>query len=153
MPPKSGKSGWTFTHNPFGSSIPEHMEWHLKGEHIEEIIADQYDLVCNGYEVGGGGVRAHNPELLKSTYKIMGYSEEETQASIGHMLEALSYGAPPHGGIALGLDRQIMLLSGETSTQRSHCFPHDLTGRTAIMDGPSIASDDQLKELGIKSIK
>ena len=148
---RDGKSGWTFTHNPFGSSIPEHMEWHLKGEHIEEIIADQYDLVCNGYEVGGGGIRAHNPDLLASTYRIMGYSEEETQSSIGHMLEAFSYGTPPHGGIALGLDRQIMLLSGETSLKEAIAFPMTATGRTAVMDGPSPASEEQLIELGLKT--
>lgn len=150
---RDGKSGWTFTHNPFGSSIPEHMEWHLKGEHIDEIIADQYDLVCNGYEVGGGGVRAHDPALLASTYSIMGYSEAETQASIGHMLEAFSYGTPPHGGIALGLDRQIMLLSGENSLKEAIAFPMTSTGRTAVMDGPSPASEEQLKELGLKILK
>lgn len=150
---RDGKSGWTFTHNPFGAPIPEHMEWHLKGEHIDEIIADQYDLVCNGYEVGGGGVRAHNPDLLASTYRIMGYTAEETRSSIGHMLEAFSYGAPPHGGIALGLDRQIMLLSGESSLKEAIAFPMTSTGRTAIMDGPSVASDDQVKELGLKPIK
>jgi len=150
---RDGKSGWTFTHNPFGAPIKEHIEWHLKGEHIEDIIADQYDLVCNGYEVGGGGIRAHDPALLASTYRIMGYSETETKESIGHMLEAFSYGTPPHGGIALGLDRQIMLLSGETSLKEAIAFPMTSTGRTAIMDGPSIASDDQLKELGIKLIK
>jgi len=110
-------------------------------------------LVCNGYEVGGGGIRAHDPALLASTYRIMGYSETETKESIGHMLEAFSYGTPPHGGIALGLDRQIMLLSGETSLKEAIAFPMTSTGRTAIMDGPSIASDDQLKELGIKLIK
>lgn len=148
---RDGKSGWTFTHNPFGSSIPEHMEWHLKGEHIEAIIADQYDLVCNGYEVGGGGIRAHNPELLASTYRIMGYSDAETQASIGHMLEAFSYGTPPHGGIALGLDRQIMLLSGESSLKEAIAFPMTSSGRTAVMDGPSAASVEQLIELGLKT--
>lgn len=110
-------------------------------------------MVCNGYEVGGGGIRAHDPALLASTYRIMGYSETETKENIGHMLEAFSYGTPPHGGIALGLDRQIMLLSGETSLKEAIAFPMTSTGRTAIMDGPSIASDDQLKELGIKLIK
>jgi aspartyl-tRNA synthetase len=150
---RDGKSGWTFTHNPFGAPIPEHMEWHLKGEHIDEIIADQYDLVCNGYEVGGGGIRAHKPDLLASTYRIMGYSEAETQASIGHMLEAFSYGTPPHGGIALGLDRQIMLLSGESSLKEAIAFPMTSTGRTAVMDGPSAASVEQLIELGLNTDK
>lgn len=146
---RDGKSGWTFTHNPFGAPIREHTQWHLNGEHIEEIIADQYDLVCNGYEVGGGGIRAHTPELLASTYRIMGYTEEATKTSIGHMLEAFNYGAPPHGGIALGLDRQIMLLSGATSLKEAIAFPMTSTGRTAIMDGPSDASVDQLIELGL----
>ncbi|MFH2085735.1 MAG: amino acid--tRNA ligase-related protein [bacterium] len=147
---RDGKSGWTFTHNPFGAPIPEHTQWHLKGEHIEEIIADQYDLVCNGYEVGGGSIRAHKPELLAATYRTMGYTEAETQASIGHMLEAFSYGVPPHGGIALGLDRQIMLLANENSLKEAIAFPMTSTGHTAVMDGPNIATDEQLKELGLK---
>ena len=81
----------------------------------------------------------------------MGYSEAETQASIGHMLEAFSYGTPPHGGIALGLDRQIMLLSGESSLKEAIAFPMTSTGRTAVMDGPSTASEEQLIELGLKT--
>jgi aspartyl-tRNA synthetase len=83
----------------------------------------------------------------------MGYSQAETKASIGHMLEAFSYGTPPHGGIALGLDRQIMLLAGESSLKEAIAFPMTSTGRTAVMDGPSPTTEDQLKELGIKLIK
>jgi len=147
---RDGKSGWTFTHNPFSMPIPEHREWLLKGEHIGEIITTQYDLVCNGYEVGGGSIRAYTPELLRATYNIMGYSEEETEKSVGHMLEAFSYGTPPHGGIALGLDRQVMLLAGESSLKEAIAFPMTSTGRTAIMDAPSSVSNEQLKELKLK---
>lgn len=146
------KSNWTFTHNPFSMPIPEHVDWLLSGKNVGEITTTQYDLVCNGLEVGGGSIRSHTPELLKATYKIMGYSESQTQESIGHMLEALSFGAPPHGGIALGLDRQIALLKGEGSIKETMAFPMTSTGRTSVMDAPASISEDQLKELGIKVI-
>jgi aspartyl-tRNA synthetase len=146
---RDGKSGWTFTHNPFSAPIPEHEEWLLKGEHVGEIITSQYDLVCNGYEVGGGSIRSHRPELLRAIYKIMGYSEEETNQSVGHMLEAFGYGTPPHGGIALGLDRLVMILAGESSLKEAIAFPMTSTGRTAVMEAPSSVDEDQLKELRI----
>jgi aspartyl-tRNA synthetase len=144
-----GKSGWTFTHNPFSMPIPEHLKWHMNGEHIEDIVTTQYDLVCNGFEAGGGSIRAHKPEILEATYKIMGYSKEETQASIGHMLEAFHYGTPPHGGIALGLDRHVMILAGQTSLKEAIAFPMSSTGKTAVMDAPSPVDSSQLNELGI----
>jgi aspartyl-tRNA synthetase len=147
---RDGKSGWTFTHNPFSSPKKEHMEWHSKGENVDQILTDQYDLVCNGYEVGGGSIRAHDPEVLKATYRIMGYDEKGTEESIGHMLEALSFGAPPHGGIAFGLDRQVMLLAGEQSLKETIAFPMTSTGRTAVMDAPCTIKPDQLTELGLK---
>jgi len=83
----------------------------------------------------------------------MGYSEQEIQASIGHMLEAFSYGAPPHGGIALGLDRLAALLSGEDSIKETMAFPMTATGRTAVMDAPAAVSDEQLKELSLKIVR
>lgn len=144
-----GKSGWTFTHNPFSAPIPEHRDWHLAGTHTDEIITAQYDLVCNGYEVGGGSIRAHDPEILRATFKTMGYSEAEIQENIGHMLEAFSVGTPPHGGIALGLDRHVMLLAGETSLKEVIPFPMTSSGRTAVMDAPTEIAESQLKELGL----
>ncbi|MBI4097509.1 MAG: aspartate--tRNA ligase [Candidatus Levybacteria bacterium] len=144
------KSKWTFTHNPFSMPIPQHCEWLLDGKNVDQILTTQYDLVCNGLEAGGGSIRAHTPELLRATYKIMGYSDSEITQSVGHMLEAFSYGAPPHGGIALGLDRLVAILRGETSIKETMAFPMTSTGRTSVMDGPAIASEDQLKELGIK---
>lgn len=148
-----GKSGWTFTHNPFSTPIPEHIEQHLKGENIGEIITAQYDLVCNGHEAGGGSIRAHRPEVLKATFEIMGYSEAEIQDGIGHMLEAFEVGTPPHGGIALGLDRLVMLLAGETSLKEAIAFPMTSTGKTAVMDAPAEVSEQQLKELHINIVE
>jgi len=147
---RDGKSGWTFTHNPFSSPKAEHIPWLMKGEHIENILTDQYDLVCNGYEAGGGGIRAHKPEVLQATYRIMGYTDEEIQTSIGHMLEAFSFGTPPHGGIALGLDRHVMILAGEESLKEAIAFPMTSTGRTAVMDAPSEVNKVQLEDLGLQ---
>lgn len=149
---RDGKSGWTFTHNPFSAPIPEHAEWLLKGEKVGEIITSQYDLVCNGLEVGGGSIRSHSPELLKATYKIMGYSDEETEKSVGHMLEAFSLGTPPHGGIALGVDRQTALIAGEDSIKEVIAFPMTSTGRTSVMEAPSTVSPEQLNELSLKVV-
>lgn len=150
---QDGKSGWTFTHNPFSMPLPEHLDWHMKGEHVGEIMTTQYDLVCNGFEAGGGSIRAHKPEILEATYKIMGYSQKETEASIGHMLEAFSYGAPPHGGIALGLDRHIMVLAGQESLKEAIAFPMSSSGKTSVMDAPSYPDEKLLKELGIKVLQ
>lgn len=147
---EEGRSGWVFTHNPFSKPQDDHLEWHLKGEHIGEIITQQYDLVCNGYEAGGGSIRAHQPEVLRATYEIMGYSEKDIEENIGHMLEALALGAPPHGGIALGIDRLVMILAGETSLKEAIAFPMTGAGKTAVMNAPSPASKELLKELGIK---
>jgi aspartyl-tRNA synthetase len=147
---RDGKSGWTFTHNPFSTPIKEHIAQHLAGENIGEIVTAQYDLVCNGFEAGGGSIRAHQPEVLKATMRIMGYSDEEIQDSIGHMLEAFEVGTPPHGGIALGIDRLVMLLAKETSLKEAIAFPMTSTGRTAVMDAPAVVKEEQLKELGLQ---
>lgn len=147
---QDGKSGWTFTHNPFSRPIDEHVEWHLKKENIDQIVTAQYDLVCNGYEAGGGSLRAHEPEILKTTMEIMGYTDAEIEQSIGHMLEAFRLGTPPHGGIALGIDRLVMLLAGESSLKEAIAFPMTSTGRTAVMDAPSEANPTQLHDLGLK---
>lgn len=149
---EDGRSGWTFTHNPFSGPIPEHEKWLLDGDNIDTIITTQYDLVCNGYEVGGGSIRAHRPELLRATYKVMGYSDSEVEANVGHMLEAFELGTPPHGGIALGIDRLIMLLANETSLKETIAFPMSSSGRTAVMDSPEAVSEVQLKELGISIV-
>ncbi|MCS7317656.1 MAG: OB-fold nucleic acid binding domain-containing protein [Candidatus Dojkabacteria bacterium] len=150
---RDGKSGWTFTHNPFSMPIEEHLEWHINGINIDKIITQQYDLVCNGFEVGGGSIRAHKPEILKATYKIMGYTDQEIEQSIGHMLEALSMGAPPHGGIALGLDRLVALIQNEKSIKEVIAFPMTYTGNIAVMNAPINVDQSLLEEdLGLKVI-
>jgi aspartyl-tRNA synthetase len=146
---KTDDGKWTFTHNPFSMPIPEHLDWLMKGENIENILTTQYDLVCNGYESGGGSIRAHQPEILKATYKVMGYSDEEIGKSVGHMLEAFKYGTPPHGGIALGVERNIMNLTGETYLREVQSFPMTRGGQTSVMKAPNQISEKQLKELGI----
>lgn len=151
---KDDKTGtWTFTHNPFSAPRAEDLEKHIKGEDVESIIAQQYDLVCNGYEAGGGSIRAHDPEVLKATYKIMGNSDEEIQENIGHMLEAFSYGVPPHGGIALGVERNVMNFVGEEALREVQAFPITRKGKTAVMNGPSPLSPETLQELSIMSTK
>ena len=145
---KEGK--WTFTHNPFSMPAVEHLDWHLKGEHVERIMTQQYDLVCNGFETGGGSIRAHKPEILKATFRTMGYNDEQIEKDFSHMLQAFSHGAPPHGGIAHGIERLIMILTGERELREVQSFPQTSSGRTAVMDAPSELSDKQLKELGIK---
>ena len=147
---RDGKSGWTFTHNPFSMPIEEHLEWHMKGENLDQILTTQYDLVCNGLEVGGGSIRAHKSEIVKATYKSMGYSEEETIKSVGHMLDAFDLGTPPHGGIAFGIDRQVALLAGESSIKEAFAFPMTYNGKTSVMDAPTEVTSSQLSELGLE---
>ncbi|MEI8337861.1 MAG: amino acid--tRNA ligase-related protein [bacterium] len=144
---KDGK--WTFTHNPFSMPKAEHIEWLMKGENIGEIVAEQYDLVCNGFETGGGSIRAHKPEILKAVFKVMGYSDERIEKNFGHILEAFTYGTPPHGGIAHGIERMTMILTGEKSLREVQAFPQTARGNTSVMDAPSELSTEQLLELGI----
>lgn len=150
---KTDEGGWTFSHNPFSQPKAEHMEWLLdaaKGkntERIGDILTTQYDIVCNGYESGGGSIRAHNAETLRAVYAVMGNSKEETDRKVGHMLEAFELGTPPHGGIALGVERNIMNLSGEEALRDVQAFPMTRGGQTSVMQGPSELSEKQLKEL------
>ena len=144
------KSGWTFTHNPFSSPQEKFIKDHLEGKNLDQILTTQYDLVCNGYEAGGGSIRAHNKEVLQATFKNMGYSNEEIEQSVGHMLRAFEVGTPPHGGIALGLDRLVMILAGETSLKEVIAFPMSSSGRTAVMAAPSDVEPGLLDELGLE---
>ena len=142
--------GWTFTHNPFSMAKPEHLDWLVKGENIDQILTTQYDLVCNGIEIGGGSIRAHKPEMLEAVFRIMGYSKNDIQKQFGHMLEAFKFGAPPHGGIAHGIERNLMTLLGEDYLREVQAFPQTSSGRTSVMDAPGELSDKQLQELKIK---
>ncbi|MCB9808938.1 aspartate--tRNA ligase [Candidatus Nomurabacteria bacterium] len=140
---------WTFTHNPFSLSKPEHVENLKKKENIGEIIAAQYDITLNGYEIGGGSIRAHDPAILRSILEILGHAPEKIEANFGHMLKALGSGCPPHGGIAWGFDRLVMILQGEPNIREVIPFPKTRGGRDPLMNAPAPVSDVQLDELGI----
>ena len=114
---------------------------------IPDILTTQYDLVCNGFESGGGSIRAHKPEILEAVYKVMGFTGEELEERVGHMLKAFRYGTPPHGGIALGVERTIMNLTGETYLREVQAFPMTRGGKTAVMNAPKPLSPKQLQEL------
>jgi len=149
---KDSEGKWTFTHNPFSDPKPEHKEKFLKGE-VESILTTQYDLVCNGFEVGGGSIRSHDPKILEKVFEVMGYHKEEIWEKFGHMLTAFTYGAPPHGGIAPGIERLLMVLTGEKYLREVQAFPQTAKGRTSIMEAPTEVSEKQLAELGIRTIK
>jgi len=110
-----------------------------------KLKAKQYDLVLNGAEI-----RAHNPEILKKTFEIMGHSSKQVEQKFGHILEAFKYGVPPHGGIAAGFDRMLMTILNEKNIRETVAFPTTTSGNTAVMDAPSEVDEKQLKELGIK---
>lgn len=140
---------WTFTHNPFSASQPAHNDALMKKENVAEILAAQYDIVLNGYEIGGGSVRNHDPEALITVFDIMGYSREKVEENFGHMLKAFKSGTPPHAGLAWGLDRFMMLLQNEDSIREVIAFPKTGEGRDLMMNAPSEIATEQLIDLGI----
>ena len=147
---KTDEGKWTFTHNPFSAPKPEFMKDLMQGKNIEKIITTQYDIVLNGSEIGGGSIRNHNPKALESVFSIMGYKKDEIKEKFGHMIEAFSFGAPPHGGIAPGIDRIITLLQNEPNIREVIAFPKTGDGRDLMMHAPSEVSLKQLKELHIQ---
>lgn len=147
---KTEEGEWTFTHNPFSAPKPEHIPDLIEKKNIENIVAAQYDIALNGYEIGGGGIRNHNPEALKKTFEIMGYSDERIESNFGHMLKALRSGTPPHGGLAFGFDRLMMILENEPNIREVIAFAKTGEGRDPMMSSPSTVEEKQLKELGIK---
>jgi len=150
---KADRGGWTFTHNPFSRAMPEHNEWLMNKEHIGEILTTQYDVALNGFEIGGGSIRNHQPEALTRVFEIMGHTEENIKKNFGHMLEAFSFGAPPHGGIAWGLDRLIAILQNEPNIREVIAFAKTGEGKDLMMAAPSEATPEQLVELGIRIVK
>ncbi|MGV9001831.1 MAG: amino acid--tRNA ligase-related protein [Candidatus Saccharimonadaceae bacterium] len=131
------KADWTFTHNPFSAPIEGDLESLRQKENIGEIISSQYDIVLNGYEVGGGSIRTHRAAELRKTLEIIGHTDEAIERDFGHMLTAFEFGAPPHGGIAWGLDRLVMLLQGEKSIRDVMAFPKTGDSRDILMGAPS----------------
>ncbi len=149
---KTDEGGWTFTHNPFSAPKPEFVPDLLAKKNIEGIVAAQYDMVLNGYEIGGGGIRNHTPAMLRAVFEIMGYEPERIEKNFGHMLEAFASGTPPHGGLAFGFDRLIMLLQNEPNIREIIAFAKTGEGRDPMMQSPAEVSAAQLKELGLKVV-
>ncbi len=152
---KTEEGRWTFTHNPFSMPAIYDLEKHMngEGEEIGTIIAQQYDLILNGYEIGGGSVRAHKSEILEATYKNMGYDKEEMMKSVGTMYKAFQYGAPPHGGIAWGVDRLMMILEKKASIREVMAFPKTGSSEDLLFNAPSILSDKKVEEMNVKIIR
>lgn len=151
---KTDEGRWTFTHNPFSMPAVYDIEKHINGkeDEIGSIIAQQYDLILNGYEIGGGSVRAHKPEILEATYKNMGYTKDEMMKSVGTMYNAFHYGAPPHGGIAWGVDRLMMILEKKASIREVMAFPKTGTSEDLLFGSPSPLSDKKVEEMNVKVI-
>ncbi|MDI6821005.1 MAG: aspartate--tRNA ligase [Patescibacteria group bacterium] len=149
---KETEKRWDAVHHPF--TMPKVKDVNDFKEAFKKnpasILAYQYDLVLNGYEIAGGSIRIHNPALLQAVFEAMGNKPEEVKEKFGHMLEAFEYGAPPHGGIASGVDRFVMILENEPDIREVIAFPKTGDGKDLLMDAPSEVSKEQLKELHIK---
>ncbi|HEU4476503.1 MAG TPA: aspartate--tRNA ligase [Methyloceanibacter sp.] len=139
-----------FSHNPF--SMPQGGLEALEAKDPLDILAYQYDVVCNGVELSSGAIRNHKPEIMQKAFAISGYSMEELEQRFGGMLRALQYGAPPHGGIAPGIDRMVMLLCGEENLRQAVMFPMNQQAEDLLMGAPSEVSPKQLKELHIRVV-
>ena len=140
-----------FSHNPF--SMPQGDIKKILFDKPLDIKAYQYDIVCNGIELSSGAIRNHIPELMYKLFSIAGYNKSDVDKKFSGMINALSYGAPPHGGIAPGLDRIVMLLANEKNIREVTMFPMNQNAEDMLMGAPSVVSDEQLKELNIKKIE
>ena len=152
---KTDEGRWTFTHNPFSMPAIYDLDKHMNGkeDEIGTITAQQYDLILNGYEIGGGSVRAHKPEILEATYKNMGYDKEAMMKSVGTMYKAFHYGAPPHGGIAWGVDRLMMILEKKASIREVMAFPKTGTSEDLLFGSPSQLSDKKVEEMNVRIMR
>jgi aspartyl-tRNA synthetase len=140
-----------FSHNPFSMPKVSHEEF----DKIDplKILAEQYDLVCNGIELSSGAIRNHLPKMFYKVFSKVGYSKKDVDSKFGGMIKALSYGAPPHGGLAPGIDRIVMLLANVENIREITLFPLNQNAQDLLMNAPSEATDQQLKELNIKTVK
>lgn len=143
-----GTIAWTPTHHPFTAPTAEWMDTFDSSP--DKALSNAYDVVCNGYELGGGSIRIHQREVQERVFRFLGISDEEAQDKFGFLLRGLTYGAPPHGGIALGLDRLVMLLAGTTNIRDVIAFPKTQSGACPLTDAPSAYEAAALDELGLR---
>lgn len=139
-----------FSHNPF--SMPKGGMEALESTDPLDIVAYQFDLVLNGFEISSGAIRNHDPEIMYKAFAIAGYTEADVEKRFGHMLDAFKYGAPPHGGSAPGIDRAFMVLTDCDSIRDIYAFPKDGQGRDVMLDSPSFVDQSQLDELGLRIV-
>ena len=137
----------SFSHNPF--SMPQGDIEKINFDKPLDILAYQYDIVCNGVELSSGAIRNHIPELMYKLFSIAGYSKGDIDEKFSGMINALSYGAPPHGGIAPGIDRIVMLLANEKNIREVTMFPMNQNAEDLMMNAPSEIKEEQLKELSL----
>jgi len=142
---------WDAAHHPF--TMPRPNTYEAMAANPAAVLSEAYDLVCNGYELASGSIRVHDPRIQADIFKMLGYPEEEAEARFGHMLEAFSYGAPPHGGIAPGIDRTVMLLAGESNIREVIAFPKTAQATDLMAGAPAEVSERQLRELHIRIVK
>ena len=145
---ETGKLG--FTHNPF--SMPQGGLEALKTQDPLDILAYQYDLVCNGYEMASGAVRNHDPEIMVKAFEIAGYTEEDVKNRFGALYNAFQYGTPPHAGAAPGVDRMVMLIADSQNIREIIAFPKNKRARDLLMRAPSVVTEEQLKDVHIKLV-
>jgi aspartyl-tRNA synthetase len=135
-------------HHPF--THPKDEDIPLLDTKPEEVRADAYDMVCNGIEVGGGSIRIHDPKLQAKMFEILGFTPEKAQEQFGFLMNAFKYGAPPHGGLAYGLDRWVSIFAGLDSIRDCIAFPKNNSGRDVMLDAPAALDQKQLDELSIE---
>jgi aspartyl-tRNA synthetase len=141
---------WDALHHPFTS--PNLEDWEAFAEEPGRIRSRAYDIVCNGMEMGGGSVRIHSPQIQQKVFELLGIGGEEARVKFGFLLDALRCGAPPHGGIALGLDRVVMTMIGAQSIRDVIAFPKTQKGACPLTDAPSEVDSKQLEELDLRII-
>jgi aspartyl-tRNA synthetase len=136
---------WVSVHHPFTAP---------KGEDLtpQTARARAYDLVLNGFELGGGSIRIHRPDLQRRVFSVLGLSEDETERQFGHLIRAFRYGAPPHGGIAMGVDRLVMLMAGKEAIRDVTAFPKAQSGADPLTGAPAAVDEELLAELGIRIV-
>ncbi len=145
------KQGWDASHHMF--TMPQEAYLSSMESDPGPVKGDLYDLVCNGVELASGSIRVHDPEIQRRIFSIVGFPEEEAERRFGFLLESFRYGAPPHGGIAPGLDRLVMLMAGESTIREVIAFPKNTVGICPMDDSPSAVDPAQLDELGIRIVE